>query len=93
MSEARAGVAARISTRDQQTGAVARAVVMDVLLGFVGIVPRDLGLEACQSSDRARDVTISDAHDTFQRVHHGAGAKAIERVGPCERSRRLTASW
>ena len=38
------------------------------------------------------DVTIPIGHNAFERVKHGAGAKAFKGVAPMHASRRLTAS-
>src|SRR4051794_31010542 len=55
---------------------------MDVLLGFIGIVPLDLGFETARRRIECYRCEIG-AHDPLQRVHHRAGTQPIDRIGPC----------
>ena len=55
---------------------------MDVLLGFVGIVPLDLGLEAAGLRIELDRCEIG-ADDAFQRVHDRAGTQSVDWTGPC----------
>jgi hypothetical protein len=54
---------------------------MDMLLGFVRIVPFDLGLEAAGLRIEFHGGKIGP-HDAFERVHDRAGAQSIEWIGP-----------
>ena len=56
--------------------------MMDVLLGFIGIVPFDLGLEVAGLGIEVHRCEVS-AHDSFERVNLRAGTQTIQRIGPC----------
>ena len=55
---------------------------MDMLLGFVGIVPLHLRLEAAGLRIEFDRGEIG-AHDAFQRVDVRAGPESVEWIGPC----------
>ena len=55
--------------------------MVDVLLGFVGVVPDDVLFESAGGLV-VLDAADLRAHDAFERVQHRAGAQAVERRAP-----------
>src|SRR6185436_20584512 len=80
-SQARAGIPAGIAHQRPAGGPLTLAIVLDVLLGDVGIVPLHLRVEAS-----ARRVVVHADHDhagdAFQRVERGSGTETIEWIRP-----------
>ena len=81
LSHARADITARVPHQGPTHRRGALSVVMNVLLGFVRVVPDDFLFEsACRLV--VIDLEHFGAHNPFEGVQHGAGSKAFDRCGP-----------
>ncbi len=81
VAETRAHVAAGVPGQRPADRVGAVAVMKNVLLGDIRIVPDDFLLE---SPGRRVMVDLDDlgSDDTFQAVEHDAGAESVDRIGP-----------
>src|SRR5688572_12021308 len=82
LPQAGAGVSAGVAGQGPAHRVLALAVVMHVLLGFIRIVPGELGVDAAVLS--AVEANHFGAHDALERMQDRARTEAVERVAPLE---------